>query len=50
MPVWLIKTLIGLAFLPGLLVGTALLFLAATYMQVMDAEAEEDDEAEELYA
>lgn len=41
MPVWLIKTLIGLAFFPALLVGIAFLFLAATYMQVM-AEREEE--------
>lgn len=34
MPVWLIKTLIALAFFPALLVGLALLFLAATWMQV----------------
>ena len=50
MPVWLIKTLIGLAFFPGLLVGLALLFLAVAYMQAMDMEGDDDDETEELYA
>ena len=49
MPVWLIKYLIGLAFFPGLLVGLCLLFLAATWMQTMDEEGEEDDETEMLY-
>lgn len=34
MPVWLIKYLIGLAFFPAILFGLALLFLAATWMQV----------------
>jgi hypothetical protein len=38
MPLWLVKTLIGLAFFPALVVGVALLFLAATWMQVKEAE------------
>jgi hypothetical protein len=49
MPLWLVKYLIALAFFPGLLVGLALLFLAATWMQVMHEE-EEDGKAEELHA
>ena len=42
MPLWLIKTLIGMAFLPALLVGVCLLFLLITYFQVVE-EAEEDE-------
>ena len=48
MPVWLIKTLIALAFFPALLVGLALLFLAATWMQVNE-EVTEDGETEVLH-
>lgn len=48
MPVWLIKYLIGLAFFPGLLAGLALLFLAATWMQVNEEETE-DGETEVLH-
>ena len=42
MPLWLIKYLIALAFFPALLAGVALLFLAATWMQVEDRRREEE--------
>ena len=50
MPTWLIQTLIGLAFFPGLLAGLCLLFLAGTWMQVMRKEGEENGETKELHA
>lgn len=43
MPLWLVKTLIGLAFFPAILVGLCLLFLAATWMQTMSEEGEDAD-------
>lgn len=42
MPLWLIKSLIGLAFFPPLLAGLCLLFLAATWMQVREEETSEE--------
>ena len=46
MPLWLIKSLIALAFFPSILLGLAFLFLAATYMQVMDEEEKEHGKPE----
>lgn len=36
MPLWLIKSLIALAFFPGLLVGVGLLVLGAAYLQTKE--------------
>lgn len=46
----MIEAIIVFMFGPPLMFGLVLLLLAGTYMQVMDKEAEEDGEAEELHA